>query len=548
MGKKNNSIENSITNQTFCIIDFETTGLSGIHDRVIEVGIVKIRKNKIIDTFSSLVNPGIIIPEKIKMLTGISNEDLAYAPTFDDIALKIKSFITNSILVAHNLSFDYSFLYNEFKRSEIELPQLRTLCTLKLSKKLFPDLESKSLGSLVKHFKVRHKNVHRALGDSIATAKILIKMISILQSRNETQTIDDLIRFSSERNINPQNINGDLNFVEYDIPQNPGVYFFKDKYDKIIYVGKSKSLRKRISNHFQDSAPKKSKKIIKKSVKFEFSETKSELSALIKESELIKELTPSLNKLLKKYPKSYFLKINKSSSFPIPEMTNEFYFDGSDYFGPFIRNEDVKTIINIINKSFELRECDDKFFKKAKGCYLSDIGRCVSPCTNNSVEKYNRELEKVYQFLSGKNAIAIDRLLSKMKSYSENKKYEEAADVRDTLKILMNQINRTSLLKEPINKTNVLIKIKSGINQEIVFIKEGRVFIYGFDGIDFVKLFELIEDFYNKTIFVEDKISEKDLNRIRITLSWLIKNKNSYQLYYLQDFSSMQEIQKLFST
>ncbi|GAB4141469.1 MAG: DEDD exonuclease domain-containing protein [Ignavibacteriales bacterium] len=547
MNKKNNSISNKISDQTFCVIDFETTGLSAVENRVIEVGIVKLRRKKVIDTYSTFVNPGVLLPEKIKMLTGIQDEDLIYAPSFENVALKIKAFISNSVLVAHNLSFDYSFLYNEFKRAEIELPPLMTLCTLKLSKKLFPELESKSLGSVVKYLKVRHKDVHRALGDSLATAKILMKMISLIETNNHIETIDELIRFSSDKNPNQYNQSISLRIDEQNIPQNPGVYFFKDKFDKIIYIGKSKSLRQRIGNHFQESAPKKSKKIIKKSSLFEYEETKSELSALIKESELIKEFNPKFNVLLKKYPKSYFLKMNIPSSFPMPEMTDEFNFDGCDYFGPFIRKDDVKTMINIINKSFELRECNDKIFSKSNKCYLGEIDRCVAPCINKSLDKYNKELEKVYKFLSGQNSIAIERLLSKMKSYAENKKYEEAADIRDTLKIIMNQIDRTSLLKEPINKTNVLIKIESGLNREFVLIKEGRVFINDLDGFDMMRLFILIEDFYNKTIFIENKFSAKDLNRIRITLSWLIKNKNSYKLHYLQDYASVEELQKVIS-
>ena len=126
---KKDFLEPSINDSTFCVLDFETTGLSGIHNRVIEIGLVKIRNKKIIDTYSSFINPKVFLHDKIKELTGIQDDDLIDAPAFEDIALKIKTFIKGTVLVAHNLSFDFSFLTNEFKRAEIELPPLQTLCT-----------------------------------------------------------------------------------------------------------------------------------------------------------------------------------------------------------------------------------------------------------------------------------------------------------------------------------------------------------------------------------------------------------------------------------
>jgi DNA polymerase-3 subunit epsilon len=539
---KRKFLKPNTADETFCVLDFETTGLSGIHNRVIEVGLVKIRRKKIVETYSSFINPRVLLPDNIKQLTGISDDDLIDAPCFEDIALKIKSFISGNILVAHNLSFDYSFLANEFKRAEIDLPPLKTLCTLKLSRKLFPELKSKSLGNVVRFLKVRHKDVHRALGDSLATSKILLKMISIAESKFGIKNVNELIAFVNQNDSFGKNNPKKFAPENFKLPDNPGVYFFKDKFDKVIYIGKSKSLKQRINNHFQDSASAKSHKIVKKSSSVEFQETKTELSALIKESELIKEFNPKFNSLLKKYPQSYFLTINRNEKFPLPEVSDNFNFDERDYFGPFVRRDDVNLMIDIINKSFELRECNDKMFLKSQGCYLSLIERCIAPCQNPQPDNYSKELLKVYDFLTGNNSLAIERLINKMKVYSENKKYEEAAEIRDTIKIITNQIDRTSILKEPINKTNVIIKIFSQNFPEYLLIKEGKVFIKDFDGCDDQKFIELIDEFYNKTLFTNITLCDKDLNRIRITLSWLIKNRNCYKIYYLNNFTSSERL------
>jgi len=129
-----------------------------------------------------------------------------------------------------------------------------------------------------------------------------------------------------------------------------------------------------------------------------------------------------------------------------------------------------------------------------------------------------------------------------MKFFSENKKYEEAGEIRDTLQIIMNQIERTSILKEPINKTNVLIKIFSQNYPELLLIKEGKVFIKDFDGCDNNKFISLINEFYDKALFTNIILENKDLNRIRITLSWLLKHRNCCTIYYLSDFNSTESL------
>ncbi|MCX7875825.1 MAG: exonuclease domain-containing protein [Melioribacteraceae bacterium] len=527
----------------YSVFDFETTGTSAKFENVIQIGIVKIKNKKIVDTFSSYINPGKPIPYFITTLTGITNSDVENAPFFDEVYPKIKEFVADSILVAHNLSFDYSFLKYECARNELSLLENYAICTLKLARKIFPDLTSKSLGSLVKYLKVKHRNVHTGLGDATATAKVFLRMFEPLKTNFDVYTIDDLIKVQSlPKSVNSYRIIkkklvNDLSRL----PNSPGVYLFKDSKEKVIYVGKAKSLRERVKNYFSSTAIRKAKKIVQQASKIDFIVTYSELSALIAETELIKMHNPRFNTLLKKFPNNYFIRIKKNDFAKI-ESAAKFDFDGNDYFGPYPNRFIVSKLKDIIDKTFQLRECTDKELLKKRKCYLHDIERCLAPCIYNEKKIYDEELIKVYDFLIGNNQSAINRLLAKMKSLSEQKKYEKAAEIRDLVQNILNQIHKTSILSEPLNKAKVLIEINSFPKNEYVLLIEGKVLIKDFFLDDRNDFENAIDDFFDGTILVTNKLSETNLERLKISLSWLVKNKSKIKIHYLNNYISKEEL------
>jgi len=528
---------------SFSVMDFETTGTSAKKDRAIEIGIVKVKDFKIVDTYRSFINPGRPIPYFITQLTNITNDDVSDAPYFEDILENVKNFIGDDILVAHNANFDYSFLKNEFEAAGFQPPANGLLCTVKLSKKLYPELKSHKLSSLTSHFKILHKGVHRALGDATVTAKLFLKMLTQLQEDNEVSTVTDLIAFSSAPRTLFRIIKKKL-IEDYTlVPSNPGVYFFRNAKNEIVYIGKAKDLRKRVKNYFVNTAPRKAKEISKHSSHLGFIETNSELTALLTESELIKLHKPKFNTLLKKYTQQYFVKINFDNNFAAAEAASEFDFDGCDYFGPYTNRVTVNSLVEIINKTFRIRECSDKEFKKKKKCYLADIERCLAPCINPGViDEYREELDKAYEFLSGHNQTAVDRLLNKMKDYAANRKYEEAAALRDLINLLLNQINKTSILSEPINKASILIIINDTLKKDFLLMNEGKIYIKDFH-LNGKELFEdLIADFYNGSIQMFEEVSKKDLELIKISLSWMVKNRNKVLIHYLKKYSSAQDL------
>lgn len=531
----------------FSVLDFETTGTSARTGGTIEIGLVKVEKMKIADTYQSFINPGTRIPYFITNLTGITDSDVVHAPKFPELIDEIKEFIGSSVLVAHNLQFDYSFLREEFSRAGVNLIKNETLCTLKLARKLHPDLKSKSLGNLVKHFRITHKNVHRALGDSTVTAKLLIKFIKEATKNHGISTLSELLALQSTPGTRKtfkmikKKLAEDLNLL----PNTPGIYLFNDKKETVIYVGKAKHLRQRVNNYFTNTAARKAKKIVRRADGLKYISTNSELTALLAEAEFIKELNPVFNSQLKRYPQQFFVKVDLSHPFPDVKVSTKFDFDGNDYFGPFPNREAAKLFIEVTNRSYQIRECKDKEFKKGKKCYLADIERCLAPCIEETEMEYSEELKSAYQFLAGQNQSAVDRLLGKMKKYSEDQRYEEAAETRDVVQSLLQHFNRSAILAEPINSAKILIKIKDSSDPDYIILIEGKMFIKRFPNNGEQIFFDALEDYFDGTKNLFYELTPRDLERLKISLSWLVKNRNLVKIYYLKEYDTKEELLKL---
>lgn len=541
---KNEMIKTPIDEANFCIIDVETTGLSPRTNNIIEIGLVKVSGLKIIDTFHSLVNPGRDIPYYITQLTGINNQDIYEAPFFEDIVDEIEEFIGENILTAHNFPFDISFLKKEFRYCGKNKPDNPNLCTLKLARRLYPHLKSKSLHSLSKYLKLTNKNEHRALGDAEITAHVLIKMIKEVNKKHGINNIDELLRLQSlpKTQLKKIKLKKELANDIAELPVAPGIYYFLNSKNEIIYIGKTKSLRGRVSSYFSQTAPKKAKKIIQQASRLKIEITNSELSALLTEAESIKLVNPKHNSQLKKYGNKYFLKINCIHKFPTLEITNHFDFDGNDYFGLFISKKKADSVFKIINKAFALRECTDKEFAKGKKCFLADIERCTVPCVNNRSSLYQDELEKVYEFLYGKNQIVLNRLIHKMKEHSQKQKYEKAAEVKSLIDLILSQIHKSSLLAEPVNLANVLFEINEGRDNDYVLMLEGKIYIKKYVLSEKDHFEDALNDYFEGTVNVNKNPTEEDLEKMKITLNWLIKNRNKARTFYLKDFTSKQDL------
>jgi DNA polymerase III subunit epsilon len=188
------NVDQLLSGLSFCVVDTETTGGKASTNRVIDVAVYRFHQGVIVEKFESLVNPGCPIPFWITSITGIHDDMVRFAPDFSAIAPQLKHILQQGVFVAHNVPFDFAFLSEEFKRlgDVLSLPQL---CTLRLSRKLYADLPSKSLGAVCEHLLIDIWDRHRAAGDAEATVYVLKSLLHDLARRHQVYTWGDLNRF-----------------------------------------------------------------------------------------------------------------------------------------------------------------------------------------------------------------------------------------------------------------------------------------------------------------------------------------------------------------
>ena len=182
----------------YTVLDVETTGLSKYCCKLTEIAAIRVRDNRVVEKYQSLINPECNIPEFITHLTGIDNELVKNERTITEVIPEFISFLGEDIMVGHNVGFDYGFInYNSEKHLNQSLINPR-LCTIKLSRRLLPDLASRKLASLCDYFEVTNDNAHRAMGDCIATNRIFSKMNAILHNNGVTER-DEILKFQKSK-------------------------------------------------------------------------------------------------------------------------------------------------------------------------------------------------------------------------------------------------------------------------------------------------------------------------------------------------------------
>jgi len=275
------------------ILDVETTGANPVYDRVTEVGLIEVEHGRSVAEWSTLVNPETRIPPAIQSLTGITDEMVALAPAFADIAPHLLARLEGKLLVAHNARFDYGFLRNEFRRAGLRYSS-RVLCTVKLSRRLFPRESRHNLDALMARHGLACESRHRALGDARAVWLLVEGWRREIAPDAVAAAVDALVRAPA---VPAGLAEGALD----EIPEAPGVYLFYGENGASLYVGKSINLRSRVLAHFAgDHRDARDMKIAQQVKRVDWIETAGELGALIEESRLVKRLAPVYNRRLRR--------------------------------------------------------------------------------------------------------------------------------------------------------------------------------------------------------------------------------------------------------
>ena len=284
----------------YAVVDIETTGSRFGEDRITEVAIYLTDGETISREWSSLINPGVDIPHFITNLTGIDNDLVADAPSFDEVIHHIAELTAERIFVAHNAAFDYHFLRREFERCG-QVFERRRLCTVRVARKIFPGLPSYSLGRLCDQLGIPLSDRHRAYGDAQATALLLAMLVDNDRRGVLAKTLN---HGSGERNL-PPNLPQSVFLA---LPERTGVYYFHNEKGQVIYVGKARNIRSRVASHFAAAERHPTEARMRHLVcDLTFEETGSELVALLLESIEIKRHKPVFNSAQKQWQANYGL-------------------------------------------------------------------------------------------------------------------------------------------------------------------------------------------------------------------------------------------------
>ncbi|WP_035671672.1 exonuclease domain-containing protein [Flavobacterium sp. 83] len=385
----------------YAILDIETTGGQFNEEGITEIAIYKFDGHEIVDQFISLVNPEIPIQPFVVKLTGINNAMLRSAPKFFEVAKRIIEMTNDCVIVAHNASFDYRILRTEFRRLGYDF-EARTLCTVELSKKLLPEQPSHSLGKLVRALGIPMADRHRASGDALATVK-LFKIL--LEKDLEKEIVKDFIKLEIEKGIAPKLLD-----IVSSLPAKTGTYYIHNQKGNLIYIGKSRNIKKRINQHFTGTSVK-CKKIQTEVFTVTYDETGSELIALLKESEEIKVNKPILNRAQRKSifqlalyaekdEKGYLnLKLQKADGRK-KEITS------------FTSLQEGKNALFRITSDYNLCQKLTGLYVTKTNCFQYNIKECDGACIGEvSAEEYNVRVQGFIDKNSfeNQNMVLIDR-------------------------------------------------------------------------------------------------------------------------------------------
>ena len=286
-------LQGGILASPLAIVDLETTGAHPVHDRITEIAVIEVEDGEVRSEWNTLVNPGTTIPPAIQALTGITNAMVASAPSFADLAPELFERLEGRIVVAHNARFDYGFLKQEFERLGLRY-NARTLCTVRLSRKLYPEHARHNLDSVMTRHGIVCQARHRALGD----AQVLWEFLGSATRERGAEAVAEAAKTVAKQATLPPAV--DRAVIDA-IPDLPGVYFFYGESGAPLYVGKSITMRTRILSHFADDVRSSREAQMAREVRtIETIRTCGELGALLKEAELVKALLPVFNRQLRR--------------------------------------------------------------------------------------------------------------------------------------------------------------------------------------------------------------------------------------------------------
>jgi DNA polymerase-3 subunit epsilon len=366
--------------QTIAFVDLETTGPNASVDRVTEVGIVLWDEGRVVEKWSSLVNPEAPIPGFIQGLTGITDEMVAQAPLFETLVAEILDRLQGRLFVAHNARFDHGFLKNEFRRAGFDFKP-PVLCTVKLSRRLFPQHSKHNLDALIQRHNLTVPARHRALGD----ADVLSQFWQRLQDEIPASTLQQAVGELTGRASWPPHLDPALADA---MPDTPGVYRFMGEGDVPLYIGKAVRIRQRVLSHFSaDHRSAKEMSLSQQVRHVDWTETPGEMGALLTEALWIKQQQPIHNQRLRRQGELCTWQWREGAPGEAGQLALAWASDldwGSQHaaHGLFGSKRDATTWLRELAETNGLCQVTLGLEKAAKGkpCFAFQMKRCMGTC------------------------------------------------------------------------------------------------------------------------------------------------------------------------
>ena len=366
-------IDASLAGEIACV-DLETTGGNALRDRVIEAGIVLLSGGRVVEEYSTLVNPGVRIPYAIQQFTGITDAMVADAPPFSAVSSELLQRLEGRLFVAHNARFDYGFLRGEFRRLGRRF-RAPVLCTVRLSRALTPGERGHNLDAVMDRYGIQCAARHRALGD----AQVLAELLRIARERRPPAELEAIVAQLLQAPRLPPQL--DAGLVD-ELPEGPGVYLFYGEGEALLYIGKAKNIQSRVLAHFAgDQRSRKAMEISRLVRRIEWIASAGEFGALITEARLIKERRPLLNRQLRASPALWAIRLGDHAEnlrATIGELDPD--TDAGESYGMFRSRGDADRALTGIVRDHGL--CAKRLgLESGDGsCIALQLGRCRGAC------------------------------------------------------------------------------------------------------------------------------------------------------------------------
>jgi DNA polymerase-3 subunit epsilon len=361
-------------------VDLETTGMAAATDAITEVAIVRVTMDPdgtaapTVDEWSTLVNPGRRIPPEIQGLTGITDAMVRHAPPFAAIATEISARTADALFVAHNARFDYGFLKHAFARIDGSF-NARVLCTVKLSRRLFPDAPGHGLDAVIARHALTAGDRHRALGDARALWSFVQALYRDLPAESILDAVKHVLRMPSLPPYLPRDALDAL-------PEAPGVYRFYGLNAHPLYIGKSKNLRERVAAHFSSDYRSATDLLLSAEIRrIEFEETAGEIGALLREAALVKALLPAHNRALRRKAEAMMLELPDDPG--PPRCVAAAGLDPAELagrYGPFSSKRSARETLRKLAALHALCWTALGLEKRSGPCFARQVERCAGAC------------------------------------------------------------------------------------------------------------------------------------------------------------------------